>query len=163
MQMELFSRSKRREQDKSGDDIAIVVPGLVWAVLDGATDPLGGVYDGESSGRLAARTAGQALVQLLQAEGPEVSAAPNATPLSGGSLSEPGTSRRCCIHRTRKSPASALSATTCVTISRKVLRLASGVFAAPSMHIRRADLSNWASLKDPFSLVSTNQASIGLK
>ena len=83
MQMELFSRSKRREQDKSGDDIAIVVPGLVWAVLDGATDPLGGVYDGESSGRLAARTAGQALVQLLQAEGPEVSTARIGEALSG--------------------------------------------------------------------------------
>ena len=83
MQMELFSRCKRREQDKPGDDIAIVVPGLVWAVLDGATDPLGGVYNGESSGRLAARTAGQALVRLLQAEGPEVSTARIGEALSG--------------------------------------------------------------------------------
>lgn len=72
MQIELFSRSKRRSSDKPGDDIALVLPGLVHAVLDGATDPTGREYDGESSGRLAARSAGQALVRLLLDEGPRV-------------------------------------------------------------------------------------------
>lgn len=72
MQIDLFSRCKRRAADMPGDDIALVVPGVVYAVLDGATDPTGCSYHGESSGRLAARSAGQALLRLLLTEGPEV-------------------------------------------------------------------------------------------
>ncbi|MBU2888087.1 protein phosphatase 2C domain-containing protein [Celeribacter halophilus] len=72
MQTELFSRSKQRFSDAPGDDIALVVPGLVHAVLDGATDPTGKKYNGESSGRLAARSAAQALVSLLLEKGPRV-------------------------------------------------------------------------------------------
>ncbi|WP_062763383.1 hypothetical protein [Falsirhodobacter sp. alg1] len=82
MQIELFSRSKRRFSDMPGDDIALVLPGLVHAVFDGATDPTGQVYNGETSGRLAARTAAQALVTLLLAEGPQVDITRIGTALS---------------------------------------------------------------------------------
>ena len=38
MNFDLFSRSKYRVNDKSGDDVALVLPGVCFGVLDGATD-----------------------------------------------------------------------------------------------------------------------------
>jgi hypothetical protein len=41
MNFDLFSRSKYRVNDKSGDDVALVLPGVCFGVLDGATDAEG--------------------------------------------------------------------------------------------------------------------------
>lgn len=56
MQIEVFSRSKSRANRKTGDDVPLVVPGHIYAVFDGATDPFGTVVNGESAGHIAART-----------------------------------------------------------------------------------------------------------
>ena len=41
MNFDVFSRSKYRANDKSGDDVALVLPGVCFGVLDGATDAEG--------------------------------------------------------------------------------------------------------------------------
>lgn len=56
MKIEVFSRSKSRANSKAGDDVPLVMPGHIYAVFDGATDPFGTVVNGESAGRIAART-----------------------------------------------------------------------------------------------------------
>ncbi|MGJ8583426.1 MAG: hypothetical protein ACSHXD_04985 [Marinosulfonomonas sp.] len=56
MQFELFNRSKYRDGSAPGDDVPLAVPGVVFGVFDGATDPLGTVVDGTAAGRLAAMT-----------------------------------------------------------------------------------------------------------
>lgn len=56
MRLELFNRSKYRDGSAPGDDVPLIVPGAVYGVFDGATDPLGTVVDGIAAGRLAAMT-----------------------------------------------------------------------------------------------------------
>jgi hypothetical protein len=56
MRLEVFNRSKYRDGSAPGDDVLLVVPGAVYGVFDGATDPLGTVVDGTAAGRLAALT-----------------------------------------------------------------------------------------------------------
>ena len=64
MNLEAFSRSKYKTGRKPGDDIILVQPDHVLAVFDGATDPTGAFYDGESSGRIAARSAAECTSRL---------------------------------------------------------------------------------------------------
>ncbi len=64
MNIEAFSRSKYKSAAKPGDDVILIEPDSVLAVFDGATDPTGAFYDGESSGRIAARSAAQRTAQL---------------------------------------------------------------------------------------------------
>lgn len=54
MRTELFSHPKYRDGGALGDDVALVLPGIVYGVFDGATDPRGTVVDGMGTGRLAA-------------------------------------------------------------------------------------------------------------
>lgn len=56
MHLELFNRSKYRDGSAPGDDVPLIVPGAVYGVFDGATDPLGTVVNGMAAGRLAAMT-----------------------------------------------------------------------------------------------------------
>ncbi|ABG33476.1 hypothetical protein CEP88_09385 [Roseobacter denitrificans] len=56
MKLEVFNRSKYRDGSAPGDDVPLAVPGVVFGVFDGATDPLGTVIDGVAAGRLAALT-----------------------------------------------------------------------------------------------------------
>lgn len=64
MNIEAFSRSKYKNSTKPGDDVILIEPDTLLAVFDGATDPTGAFYDGESSGRIAARSAAQATARL---------------------------------------------------------------------------------------------------
>ena len=64
MKIASFSQSKYKHSAKPGDDVALVIPDQVFAVFDGATDPTGAVYDGQSSGRFAARIAARTVAQL---------------------------------------------------------------------------------------------------
>lgn len=56
MRFELFNRSKFRDGSAPGDDVSLVIPGVVYGVFDGATDARGTVVDGIAAGRLAALT-----------------------------------------------------------------------------------------------------------
>jgi hypothetical protein len=56
MKLEVLNRSKYRDGSAPGDDVLLVVPGSVYGIFDGATDPLGTVIDGVAAGRLAAMT-----------------------------------------------------------------------------------------------------------
>ena len=56
MKLEVFNRSKYHDGSAPGDDVLLVVPGAVYGLFDGATDPLGTITDGVSAGRLAAMT-----------------------------------------------------------------------------------------------------------
>lgn len=54
MRIELFNRSKYRDGSAPGDDVPLVVPGAVYGIFDGATDPRGALVEGVPAGRLAA-------------------------------------------------------------------------------------------------------------
>lgn len=56
MNIEILSRSKYKTGAGHGDDIVLCLPGRVYGVFDGATDALGTRVNGESVGRIAART-----------------------------------------------------------------------------------------------------------
>lgn len=66
MNIEVFSRSKYKTGNKPGDDVVLIEPDSVLAVFDGATDPTGAFYDGESSGRIAARSAARCASDLAR-------------------------------------------------------------------------------------------------
>ena len=65
MNYEVFSHSKYRNGTKSGDDATLLVPGRVAAVMDGATDPLGGQKNGKSPGQFAAYSVAQSCSQIF--------------------------------------------------------------------------------------------------
>ena len=65
MNFDLFSRSKYRANDKSGDDVALVLPGVCFGVLDGATDAEGRDLNGVPYGRVASMVASQVLAEIL--------------------------------------------------------------------------------------------------
>jgi hypothetical protein len=54
MRIELLNQSKYRHGARPGDDVPLVVPGVVFGVFDGATDARGTMVDGMAAGRLAA-------------------------------------------------------------------------------------------------------------
>lgn len=64
MNIDAFSRSKYKSDAKPGDDVILIEPDAVMAVFDGATDPTGAFYNGESSGRIAARSAARRTAEL---------------------------------------------------------------------------------------------------
>lgn len=64
MNIASFSQSKYKNAATPGDDVAIILPGRVTAVFDGATDPTGANYDGLSSGRIAALAAANAVAEM---------------------------------------------------------------------------------------------------
>ncbi|TYC63097.1 hypothetical protein FMN63_29010 [Stappia sp. BW2] len=64
MNIEAISRSKYKTGNRPGDDLILIEPDQVLAVFDGATDPTGADYQGESSGRIAARAAARCISGL---------------------------------------------------------------------------------------------------
>ena len=64
MRLELCNQSKYRQSGRLGDDVPLVMPGAVYAVFDGATDPRGTTVDGIGAGRLAAETVAEATAAL---------------------------------------------------------------------------------------------------
>ncbi|MBB4403630.1 MULTISPECIES: hypothetical protein [Rhizobium/Agrobacterium group] len=64
MNIASFSQSKYKNAAKPGDDVALLIPGRVLAVFDGATDPTGASYGGLSSGRIAALAAANAVAEM---------------------------------------------------------------------------------------------------
>lgn len=69
MLVESCSIPKARDLSQSGDDVLVVVPQRLYAVFDGATDPVGTPVDGGSPGRFAASQAALAMVRC--AMGPQ--------------------------------------------------------------------------------------------
>lgn len=69
MLIESLSVPKVRDLSQSGDDVLVVVPQRLYAVFDGATDPIGTPVDGSTPGRFAASQAARAMVQC--ATGPQ--------------------------------------------------------------------------------------------
>jgi len=69
MHYEVFSVSKSKIGARPSDDVTLFIPGVVAAVLDGATDPLGHKVDGKSSGRFAAECVAQACTRLFSETG----------------------------------------------------------------------------------------------
>ena len=65
MNFDLFSRSKYRANDKSGDDVTLILPGVCFGVLDGATDAEGRDLNGVPYGRAASMVASQILAEIL--------------------------------------------------------------------------------------------------
>lgn len=65
MKYEVFSRSKYRDGVKPGDDAVLLIPDVLAAVLDGATDPQGGQKNGKSPGQFAAQAVAQACASLF--------------------------------------------------------------------------------------------------
>ena len=65
MHYEVFSASKSKTGARPSDDVTLFIPGVLAAVLDGATDPLGHKVDGKSSGRFAAESVAQACTRLF--------------------------------------------------------------------------------------------------
>lgn len=64
MRTEVFNRSKYRDGSAPGDDVPLVIPGAVYGVFDGATDPRGTRVDGVAAGRLAALTVASEVAEL---------------------------------------------------------------------------------------------------
>ncbi len=64
MNIASFSQSKYKNAATPGDDVALLIPGRVLAVFDGATDPTGRSYGGLSSGRIAALAAANAVAKM---------------------------------------------------------------------------------------------------
>lgn len=65
MHYEVFSASKSKTGARPSDDVTLFIPGMLAAVLDGATDPLGHKVNGKSSGRFAAESVAQACTRLF--------------------------------------------------------------------------------------------------
>ncbi len=64
MNIASFSQSKYKNAATPGDDVALIMPGRILAVFDGATDPTGASYGGLSSGRIAALAAANAVAKM---------------------------------------------------------------------------------------------------
>jgi hypothetical protein len=69
MHIELTSRSKFRSGSRLGDDVPLVVPGQVYGVFDGATDPRGTMVEGMATGRLAALTVALCMADMASETG----------------------------------------------------------------------------------------------
>lgn len=64
MKLEVLNVSKYRTTAQVGDDVPLVLPGHVFGVFDGATDPRGTHVDGVGAGRLAALTVARAVAEI---------------------------------------------------------------------------------------------------
>lgn len=65
MKTEVVNISKFRDGTRAGDDVPLVLPGVVHGVFDGATDPLGTVVDGIGAGRVAALAVAASVTRLM--------------------------------------------------------------------------------------------------
>jgi hypothetical protein len=65
MKIELVNHAKYRAPGRQGDDVPLILPGVVFGIFDGATDAHGTVMDGIGMGRVAALTVAQATAALL--------------------------------------------------------------------------------------------------
>ncbi len=65
MKIEAFSEGKNLDAPEANEDQFLVLPGRGYAVIDGATDTSGRVYDGQPGGWLASRITMQAVAEFL--------------------------------------------------------------------------------------------------
>jgi hypothetical protein len=65
MHYEVLSASKSKNGARVGDDVTLFIPGVVAAVFDGATDPLGQKINDVTSGRFAAETVALTCTRLF--------------------------------------------------------------------------------------------------
>jgi len=70
--LEAFSASRDQARPDANEDAFVVLPGRAYAVIDGVSDRTGARYDGELSGRHAARLIAATLERLLLAAPPPV-------------------------------------------------------------------------------------------
>lgn len=64
MRIDCLSVSKHLDPIKAGDDVPVILPGRLYAVLDGATDVNGSQIAGVGSGRFAALTGAAVLAEM---------------------------------------------------------------------------------------------------
>lgn len=69
MQIEVASHPKYRAPGRAGDDVPLIIPGVVFGVMDGATDARGTMIEGVAAGRLAALTVAAAAADFLARPG----------------------------------------------------------------------------------------------
>jgi len=72
MQLQAASVSRDPIRAEANEDAIVVLPGRAWAVIDGVSDRTGARYDGELSGRHAARLVAGTLERLLLGVPPPV-------------------------------------------------------------------------------------------
>jgi hypothetical protein len=72
MRLEAFSASRDPTRPDANEDAFVVLPGRAYAVIDGVSDRTGTRYDGELSGRHAARLVAATLERLLLGPPPPV-------------------------------------------------------------------------------------------
>jgi hypothetical protein len=65
MKIEAFSEGKNLDAPEANEDQFLVLPGRAYAVIDGATDITGQLYDGKRGGWLASHIAMQAVADFL--------------------------------------------------------------------------------------------------
>jgi hypothetical protein len=65
MKIEAFSEGKNLDAPEANEDQFLVLPGRGYAVIDGATDITGHLYDGKRGGWLASHIAMQAVADFL--------------------------------------------------------------------------------------------------
>lgn len=68
MQIEAFSKGKDPALPHANEDRFVILPGLAYAIIDGATDRLGTRYDGMLSGQYGAFLAGAGLERALSTD-----------------------------------------------------------------------------------------------
>jgi hypothetical protein len=67
MKIEAFSEGKYLDAPEANEDQFLVLPGRGYAVIDGATDITGQLYDGKRGGWLASQTTMRAVADFLLA------------------------------------------------------------------------------------------------
>ncbi len=72
MRLEASSLSRDPQRAEANEDAIVVLPGRAYAVIDGVSDRTGARYDGELSGRYAARLVAGTLERLLLGVPPPV-------------------------------------------------------------------------------------------
>ena len=65
MKLEVFTEGKNLDAPEANEDQFLVLPGIGYAVIDGATDTSGRIYDRKPGGWLASRIAMQAVADFL--------------------------------------------------------------------------------------------------
>lgn len=66
MRLELCNQSKYRGSGRLGDDVPLIVPGGVYGVFDGATDPRGTMVGNVGAGRIAAETVASTVAAMAR-------------------------------------------------------------------------------------------------
>jgi hypothetical protein len=88
MRIECASFSKYRDGLRPGDDVPLILPGVILGVFDGATDAEGTMIDGVGAGRFAALTVAQAAARIAMTDAGRRMDAPALLGVLSGALAQ---------------------------------------------------------------------------